>query len=293
VQSAQIAANEALQSTSTNAKVTGTVTGLTGPSAITISNGDTITVNDGTTTGTYTADGSPTVQEFLDAVNNTSNLKVKASLTSDGRIQLDALSTNSIVIGGTSSSGEKASIGLAAGTTTGTLNTTRQALAVQFDQIRTQIDQAVTDASYNGVNLLNGDNLSITFNENGSSNLQITGVTYSSTALAIPVASTGIGNQFQSNTEINAALTALTASLNTLSARSAILESHMSIVNIRQDFNTALAELLETGADDLVLADANEESAVLLALQTRRDLATTALSLAAQSDRSALLLFPR
>ena len=293
VKSAQSAANQALQSTSTNAKVTGTVTGLTGASAIAIANGNTITVNDGTTTATYTADASPTVQEFLDAVNNTANLKVKASLTSDGRIELDALGTNSIVIGGTSSAGEKTSIGLAAGTTTGTLNTTRQALALQFDQLRTQIDQIISDAGYNGVNLLNGGSLSITFNESGSSKLQVAGVTYSSSALSIPVASTGTGNQFQSNTEINAALGALTTALNTLSAQSSILESNMSVVDTRQDFNKAMVELLETGADDLVIADINQESAALLALQTRSDLATTALSLASQSERSVLLLFQR
>ncbi len=291
VKSAQSAANQALQSVGTNAKITGTATGLTGASAITIANGNTITINDGTTTGTYTADVSPTVQEFLDAVNNTSGLKVRASLTSDGKIELEALSTNSIVIGGTSSPAEKSSIGLVAGTTTGTLNTTRQALALQFDQIRTQIDQAVADAGYNGVNLLGGGNLSIAFNESGSSKLQIAGVTYSSAALSITAAASGSGNSFQSNTEINAALTTLSAALKTLSTQSSVLESNMSIVNGRQDFNTALIELLEGGADELVLADTSEESAILLALQTRRDLATTTLSLAGQSERSALLLF--
>jgi flagellin-like hook-associated protein FlgL len=291
LKSAQNAANQALQSTSTNAKVTGTVTGLTGASAIAIANGNTITINDGTTTATYTADASPTVQEFVDAVNNTANLKVKASLTSDGRIELDALSTNSIVIGGTSDAGEKASIGLTAGTTTGTLNTTRQALSQQFDQLRTQIDQVIADSGYNGVNLLSGGTLSITFNESGSSKLSVAGFTDSSSALSIPVASTGTGNQFQSNTEINAALSAISTALNTLSAQSSVLESNMSVVEARQEFNSGMSELLEAGADDLVAADINEESAMLLALETRRDLATSALSLASQSERSALLLF--
>jgi flagellin-like hook-associated protein FlgL len=291
LKSAQDAANQALQSASTNAKVTGSVASLTGASAIAIANGNTITINDGTTTATYTADASPTVQEFIDAVNNTANLKVKASLTSDGRIELDALGTNSIVIGGTSSAGEKSSIGLAAGTTTGTLNTTRQALAQQFDQLRTQIDQVIADSGYNGVNLLSGGTLSITFNESGSSKLSVAGFTDSSSALSIPVASTGTGNQFQSNTEINAALSAMSAALNTLSAQSSVLESNMSIVEARQEFNTGLSELLEAGADDLVAADINEESAALLALETRRDLAAAALSLASQSDRAALILF--
>jgi flagellin-like hook-associated protein FlgL len=291
IQSAQTAANNALQSTATNAKVTGTVTGLTGASSITISVNKTITVNDGTTTATYTADLSPTVQEFLDAVNNTSGLKVRANLTSDGRIELDALSTNNVVIGGTSNGGEKASIGLVAGTTTGTLNSTRQALALQFDQIRTQIDQAITDAGYSGVNLLAGNNLSVIFNEDGSSKLDVAGVTYSSAVLGLPIAGSGTGYQFQSNTEINAALKALTAALSTVSNQALLLESQMSIVNARQDFNTALTDLLKTGADDLVLADSNEESAALLALRARQDLATTTLSIAGESDRSVLLLF--
>ena len=48
---------------------------------------------------------------------------------------------------------------------------------------------------------------------------------------------------------------------------------------------------LQTGADNLVLADTNEEGANLLALQTRQQLSTTALSLAAQADQAVLRLF--
>ena len=48
---------------------------------------------------------------------------------------------------------------------------------------------------------------------------------------------------------------------------------------------------LQTGADNLVLADTNEEGANMLALQTRQQLSTTALSLAAQADQGVLRLF--
>jgi len=48
---------------------------------------------------------------------------------------------------------------------------------------------------------------------------------------------------------------------------------------------------LQTGADNLVLADTNEEGANLLALQTRQSLSTTALSLSAQADQAVLRLF--
>ena len=43
--------------------------------------------------------------------------------------------------------------------------------------------------------------------------------------------------------------------------------------------------------DNLTLADTNEEGANLLALQTRQQLSTTALSLAAQADQNVLRLF--
>ena len=52
-----------------------------------------------------------------------------------------------------------------------------------------------------------------------------------------------------------------------------------------------LINTLETGADNLVLADTNEEGANMLALQTRQQLSTTALSLAAQADQAVLRLF--
>ena len=113
-------AYQALNSASTLAEVTGNVTGLTGATAISMDNGDTITVSDGTTTATYTHAGGQDVQDFLDAVNNTANLNVEASLTSDGRIQLEATGVNNVTIGGSASVGELSAIGLAAGTTTST-----------------------------------------------------------------------------------------------------------------------------------------------------------------------------
>ena len=57
-------------------------------------------------------------------------------------------------------------------------------------------------------------------------------------------------------------------------------------MQIRQDFTKAMINTLQTGADSLTLADANEEGANLLALQTRQQLSTTALSLASQAARA-------
>ena len=46
----------------------------------------------------------------------------------------------------------------------------------QFDSILDQIDQLAKDSSYKGVNLLNGDDLTVVFNEDRSSKLEISGV---------------------------------------------------------------------------------------------------------------------
>ena len=48
---------------------------------------------------------------------------------------------------------------------------------------------------------------------------------------------------------------------------------------------------LQQGADDLTLADANEEGANLLSLNTRQQLAQTALSLSSQASQAVLRLF--
>jgi flagellin-like hook-associated protein FlgL len=290
VQSAQSIAQQASTSTVTTATVTGTVAGLTGASVGTFSaNTDTITVSDGTTTATFTAaaDATDTAQRFIDQVNNTASIKIKASLTSDGRIQLQANDASTITIAGTASAGEKATLGLVAGATTGALNTTRSSLATQYDAIRTQIDQLAADSGFNGVNLLNGDSLKVVFNEKGTSTQTIAGVTYNSANLGI-AAST---HSFQVDGDITTALANLTTALGTLRSQAANFGSSLSVVQTRQDFTKAMVNTLQSGADSLVLADSNEEGANMLALQTRQSLSTTALSLAAQASQGVLRLF--
>src|SRR5258707_2981375 len=94
VQSAQALAQQAQQSASTTGKYTGTVAGLTGATTFTATASQTITVSDGTTTATYTlAATGNTLQGLRDAGNGTASLKVKAELTSDGKIALEATGT--------------------------------------------------------------------------------------------------------------------------------------------------------------------------------------------------------
>jgi len=166
--------------------------------------------------------------------------------------------------------------------------TVRATLASQFNSIRSQIDQLAGDSGINGVNLLNGDNLTITLNETGTSTVVIAGVTDNSAgALAINASA----NNWAGTTDISAASAQLTTALVTLRSQSQALSSNLQTVQVRQDFTKAMVNTLNTGADNLTLADSNEEGANLLALQTRQQLSTTALSLAAQADQNVLRLF--
>ena len=307
VESAQAIARQAQQSTATTASVTGTVAGFTSASTVVAANGNTLTISDGTTTTTVTAaSGVIGVEAVVDAVNSTASQTIKASLTSDGRLKLEASTATSIVIGGTTSVGEKALLGLTAGTTAaGSLNTTRSSLATQFDTLRTQINQLAADSSYNGVNLLNGGSLSVVFNERSTSNLTVSGVTFTAGSRTVgadndfnssddTVSGLGINaaaGTFQTDKDINDSLGSLTSALSTLRAQASAFGSNLSVVQTRQDFTKATINTLRAGADNLVLADTNEEGANLLALQTRQQLSSTALSLASQADQQVLRLF--
>lgn len=164
----------------------------------------------------------------------------------------------------------------------------RAGLATQYDALLNQIDQLAGDSGINGVNLINGDNLTVKLNETGTSTVTVTGVTDTSASdLAINAAS----NNWGSAADITTAATQLTAALVTLRSQSQNLSSNLQTVQVRQDFTKAMVNTLTTGADNLTLADSNEEGANLLALQTRQQLSTTALSLAAQADQNVLRLF--
>jgi flagellin len=289
VESAEVAARQALQTDRTTAGVTGTVTGLTGTSQFVVAATRTVTVSDGTTTVTYTTGSTfGTVQGILDAVNNNAVINIRASLTGGGAILLEARTTNVITIAGSVLSTELDDVGLVAGTTAaGTLNTSRSGLATNFNNIRTQIDTLAADASFNNVSLLNLEGLKVVFNEQGTSSMSISGVNATATGLSVSAA---VGT-FQTDFDINAAITQTTAAVTTLKGFATSFAVNLQVIQARQDFTNELIVSLKDGAEALVLADTNEEGANLLALQTRQQLSSTALALAAQNDQAILRLF--
>jgi flagellin len=168
--------------------------------------------------------------------------------------------------------------------------TVRSGLASQFDAILGQITQLAGDSGFNGINLLastTSTNLTLTLNESGSSSVTVNAVDFSANGLAL----NNSVNNWGGSSDITAASTQLTTALSTLRSQSQAFGSNLSTVQIRQDFTKAMINTLQTGSDSLTLADSNQEGANLLALQTRQQLSTTALSLASQASQAVLRLF--
>lgn len=179
------------------------------------------------------------------------------------------------------------------GGSTGSTNKTRESLAKQFNEILNQITQQAKDSSYNGVNLLwrsgadpTENTLRVTFNENGSSNLDIQGVKFDAEGLGFKQIEGG----FQSDDEIKTALSAITTATSSLRAQSSTFGSNLSVVQNRQDFSKNLINILDTGSANLTNADLNQEAANSQALSTRNSLAISALSLANQAQQGILQL---
>jgi flagellin len=165
---------------------------------------------------------------------------------------------------------------------------TRASLVAQYNQVIQNITTTAQDSSFNGINLLNGDTLNLTFDETGASKLSITGVTFGATGLGL--SSLTQGTDFLDNNSANNVLTTLTQASTTLRTEASALGSNLSVVQIRQDFNKNLINVLQTGASNLTLADTNEEAADSQALSTRQSIAVSALALANSSQQSVLQL---
>ena len=166
--------------------------------------------------------------------------------------------------------------------------TVRSNLVNQFNGILSQITTTAQDASFNGVNLLGGDQLKLTFNETGKSTLNITGVTFNASGLGL--ANLTSGTDFIDNNATNKVVANLSSASTLLRTQASALGSNLSIVQIRQDFSKNLINVLQTGSSNLTLADTNEEAANSQALSTRQSIAVSALSLANQSQQSVLQL---
>jgi flagellin len=267
-----------------NTKLGGGTAGEGTTLTVAANGGATQTITFGTGTGKVS-----TLSELSTALGNLSGVTASLSGTSVNIQVASGTTATSLTIGGTAAS----SLGLTAGTSTGavtstTSNDTRTTLQNNYNDVLSKIDDLAKDSSYNGINLLSGDNLKILFNESGTSSTTVQGVTFNSNGLGL---TSQAGTAFQDNTKIDTVIDSLNTALTNLRTQASTFGASSTTVQTRQDFTKNMINTLQTGADNLVLADTNQEGANMLALQTRQQLSTTALSLANQASQAVLRLF--
>ena len=167
----------------------------------------------------------------------------------------------------------------------------RQLLDNDFRALLKAIASAISNASFDGGNILNGSLTNgIKFLANAdasqfvtlsSKNLSLGGaiieLSLSDSLLTLTGATTALGKLDDSITQLNAAL-------GSIGAQAKQIEAHKGFV-------TRLVDTLESGIGNLVDADLAKESARLQALQVQQQLGAQSLSIANQAPQIILSLF--
>jgi flagellin-like hook-associated protein FlgL len=258
----------------------------------------TIGAIDGSTAQTITfGTGAGQINTLADLNTKLASSNLTASLGTDGKLtfsttndhaSFDLSKSPSVFSGTATGTGFLGTLAAAAPSPDNNSLATRASLVAQYNQVIDQIKTTAQDSSFNGVNLLNGDQLKLVFNETGKSTLTIQGVTFDPTGLGL--SSLTAGTDFLDNASTNKVLDSLNNASSTLRSQASSFGSNLSIVQIRQDFSKNLINVLQTGSSNLTLADTNEEAANSQALSTRQSIAVSALALANQSQQSVLQL---
>ena len=216
---------------------------------LTSAKGGTITVAAGTTNGAAAVAAvgfgaqvvtAKTTDQLVAEINANTSLTDKIRASNDnGKLRIENLSTTDLTVTGVAAGA------LSAAATTDTIggNDVRKNLVKQFNELRDQLDKLADDASFNGTNLLRGDKLKLTFNETGTSTLEIQAKDINGNPTTVNAANLGVF--FLSNadvdldTNIDGLLTGLTDALGTLRSHASDFGSNLSIVENRTAFTKA------------------------------------------------------
>jgi len=171
-----------------------------------------------------------------------------------------------------------------------TTNTLEQsAYANTFNTLLSQINQLASDSGYKGTNFLTNGSQTVEFGQRtGAATLGITGFDATASGLSL---STAAYTAWSVTDNIKTDAGKLESALSTLRTQSSALSASLSVVTTRQEFTDSMINTLQIGADNLTLADTNEEGANMLMLQTRQNLGISSLSMASQAAQAVLRLF--
>jgi flagellin len=166
----------------------------------------------------------------------------------------------------------------------------REAYNADFVSLRDQIENIIENASFNGVNLIDGSTatLQALANAAGDKFVTVTAQDLSMGGSIISIAST---STISTATNASSMITTIENSLNAINLALAKLGTDSKKVGIHKTFVGKLADELTNGIGNLVDADLAKESARLQSLQTKQQLGIQALSIANQAPQAVLQLF--
>ena len=268
---------------------------------------DTLTfgVTGGSSGTAFSVTSTSTIQDMVDAINASDSSLTATYNTTTGKIAITAADGTGVTITSGGTTGLFAAAGFTSDGTTALVSGTAVTLGAKgtaaevaslnsdFQSILENIDSLIKDASFKGINLLTGSNSSIVkFNADGSSALTIEGLDIGVTNnVNFNFTRDATGYDFTAAGDIGQALADTAAAVTQLRSIASTFGTDMGVIQAREDFTSELVNVLESGAGKLVNANLEEESANMLALQTRQALGIQALSISNQSNQSILSLF--
>ena len=173
---------------------------------------------------------------------------------------------------------------------TSTDATSRAALNNDYIALRDQITKVITNASFNGINMIQaaGTTIQALGDATGAAGSKITVLTQDLSLTGVGLTATSsIGTQALGVSQlalVNTAITGVSTKLAALGSGAKALSNHLTFVGKLQD-------AIDGGVGNLVDADLARESAKLTALQTKQQLGFQALSIANSSSQNFLSLF--
>jgi flagellin len=166
----------------------------------------------------------------------------------------------------------------------------RQALNSSFQALLGQITTIVTNATFNGFNLVNGSTQQLTALASADGSRRIT-VAAQNMSLSGSVVTVATAASISTMASASTLVATIQTSLTNVDAALAKLSSGAAKFSIQGTFTQNLSDTLTTGIGNLVDANMAQESASLQALQVKQQLGIQALSIANQAPQSILSLF--
>ena len=166
----------------------------------------------------------------------------------------------------------------------------RQALNANFTALRDQITTIVTNASFNGFNLVNGSTTKITALASADGARRIT-TDAQNMKLSGSIVTVKLTNTISTQAKASTLVATIQSSLTNVNSALAKLSAGAAKFSIQATFAQKLSDTLTQGIGNLVDANMAQESAKLQALQVKQQLGVQALSIANQQPQTILSLF--